>query len=330
MAVTKHLYGKVFISHSSVDKPFVRRLAKAIEADGFLTWLDEKELLPGDPLAKRVSEGVAQARAVLVVVSQAAIASKWLAFELNKAADRMVKGECIVIPIVIEDVRSLPAEVEGLLYADFTKSFKRQMEAVLKSLNSDAQKRAIEHSFYSRCEIMLEEVFDGKGFSFTDAEYKSDSESLVYINNGDSDDQAVAYDILSAYGDVPKPFTERGIDELERTMSNSSEPLRLIVSERPVTSAKLTSGEHPKVSIWPVGGTRDPDGYLVFADLSSASERSECISILEAAKAALAEKVEALANRWTSFRKANSAGKQPTLREALGIDANASQKQDSP
>jgi len=323
MAVSKHLYGKVFISHSSVDKPFVRRLAKAIEADGFLTWLDEKELLPGDALAKRVSEGVAQARAVLVVVSHAAIASKWLAFELNKAADRMVKGECIVIPIVIEDVKSLPAEVEGLLYADFTKSFKRQMQAVLKSLNSDARKRATEHSFYSRCETMLEEVFDGKGFFFTDAEYKSDGESLVYIGNGDDDDHAVPYDILSAYGNPPKPFTERGIDELERALSDSSEALRLIVSERPITASKLISGGHPKISIWPVGGTRDPDGYLVFADLSSAPEPAECASILKAAKEVLAEKAVALASRWARFRATLSAGKQPTLREALGLDVKS-------
>src|SRR5690349_15024290 len=96
----KSLFGKVFISHSSLDKPFVRRIVEAIEADGFKTWLDEKELLPGDSLARRLSEGVAHAPAVLVVVSKSSIESRWLAFELNKATERMVQGSCRVIPIV--------------------------------------------------------------------------------------------------------------------------------------------------------------------------------------------------------------------------------------
>lgn len=320
MAVNKHLYGKVFISHSSVDKRFVRRLAKAIEADGFLTWLDEKELLPGDPLAKRVSEGVAQARAVLVVVSRAAIASKWLAFELNKAADRMVKGECIVIPIVIDEMSSLPAEVEGLLYADFTKSFKRQMQAVLKSLNSDAQKRAIDHSFYARSETLLEEVFDGKGYSFTDAEYKSNDESLVYIDNGSQEGLAVAYDILSAYGDSSAPLTERGISEIELTLANLPEPLRLVVSERPIVATKLVPGGHPNVRVWQSGEARYPDGHIVFADMSSASGADDCRSILIAAKEVLAKIAESQAGRWERLGNSLSAEKQPTLRELLGID----------
>lgn len=320
MAISKHRYGKIFISHSSVDKPFVRRLAKAIEADGFLTWLDEKELLPGDPLAKRVSEGVAQARAVLVVVSRAAIASKWLAFELNKATDRMVKGECIVIPIVIEEIKSLPAEVEGLLYADFSKSFKRQMQAVLKSLNNDVQKRITEHSFYARIELLLEEVFDGTGFSFTDTEYKSNDESLVYIDNGSQEQLSVAYDVLSAYNETPKPLTERGIGEIELTLTNSTEPLRLVVSERPIIAAKLIPGGHPNVSVWQAGDPRYPDGHIVFADMSSASGPDDHRSILISAKKVLAKIAESQASRWPRFRNNVPAGKQPTLREALGIN----------
>jgi hypothetical protein len=49
MSIDKSLFGEIFISHSSVDKPFARKLAHGIEKADFRTWLDEKQLLPGDP-----------------------------------------------------------------------------------------------------------------------------------------------------------------------------------------------------------------------------------------------------------------------------------------
>ena len=38
---------KVFISHSSSDKPFVRKLKNDLNLNGIDTWYDEDELLPG-------------------------------------------------------------------------------------------------------------------------------------------------------------------------------------------------------------------------------------------------------------------------------------------
>jgi hypothetical protein len=104
----KHLLGKVFISHSSIDKPFVRRLARRLEKEGFGIWLDERELVAGDSLGKKISEALDSARAVLAVASKASIESRWLEFEVNKATSRMVKGECRVIPVVIDKPNCRP------------------------------------------------------------------------------------------------------------------------------------------------------------------------------------------------------------------------------
>lgn len=322
MSVKKLRYGKVFISHSSVNKPFVRKLAKAIEADGFQVWLDEKELLPGDALARRVSEGVMQASAVIVVVSQAAIASKWLAFELNKAAARMVNGECVVIPVVMEAVERLPAEVEGLLYADFSKSYKRPMRAVLNALNSDVERRIVDQHFYMRVEGVLERVFDSRGYSSTDTEYKSDDESIVYFKDGEGREHTAAYDTLAAYGE-PKPFTDRGVAEVARVASDSTEMLRLIVSERPIKAKNLTPTEHPNVSVLREGGSRDSYWYVVFADVSSTSDEAEWMPILAAARRVLEEKVVELAVSSAARRRMWARGNLPTLREALGLDAKS-------
>ena len=85
------LPGQVFLSHSSVDKSFVRKLTHRIEKEGFRVWLDEKKLIAGDPLGKTISEALDRASVVLVVVSKASVKSRWLSFELNKATERMVK-----------------------------------------------------------------------------------------------------------------------------------------------------------------------------------------------------------------------------------------------
>lgn len=92
--MSKWVLGKVFISHSSRDKAFVRRLAKRLWNEGYQVWLDEKELVPGDALAARLSDTLKESRVVIVVVTPHSVTSKWLSFELNKATERMVEGRC--------------------------------------------------------------------------------------------------------------------------------------------------------------------------------------------------------------------------------------------
>jgi hypothetical protein len=311
MSSKKLLYGKVFVSHSSLDKPFVRKLAKALEADGFRTWLDEKELLPGDSLAQRVSEGVLQASAVIVVVSKAAITSKWLAFELNKATGRMVDGECLVIPVVIDSVRNLPSEVQGLLYADFSASFKRPMRAVLNALNRDVEVRVTNTPFYLQVNDLLDEIFDGRGSSRSLSEYRSDDEELIYVKLGTDAEQAIAYETLSAYGDDPRPFTDLGVSDVERALTGSTEALRLIVSERPIAATFPSAASHPKIHVLPIGGTRDPDGYVVFADFSSAPSESERQEILKSAKSVLVDKAKELLAARQNMRARRAATRRP-------------------
>lgn len=131
----RHL-GKIFISHTSADKPFVRRLSKRIESEGYSVWLDEHDLLVGDPLAERIGDALKSARVVLVVVSTTSIASRWLRYELNIATERMIKGQCRVIPIVIDDSLLAP-EVQGLLYADCRKSLKSGWKAILTAIQHE-------------------------------------------------------------------------------------------------------------------------------------------------------------------------------------------------
>jgi hypothetical protein len=49
----------VFLSHNSIDKPWVIKLKKALEARGLKVWLDKDEILPGDLFAEALERGIA-------------------------------------------------------------------------------------------------------------------------------------------------------------------------------------------------------------------------------------------------------------------------------
>ena len=61
---------KLFLSHSSRDKPFVRRLAADLSRLGHYPWLDEWEIQVGESIPAKVSEGLEGCKALVVVRSE--------------------------------------------------------------------------------------------------------------------------------------------------------------------------------------------------------------------------------------------------------------------
>jgi hypothetical protein len=124
----------VFISHSSVDKPFVRNLATKLLAEGIPVWLDAWELNFGDSLLDRIYEGIENSGALLLVMSKNSIASGWVNRELNAALTMEQRsGRIFVIPLRLDD-SSLPLKVDGRLYADFSSGFSASLAALTQTL----------------------------------------------------------------------------------------------------------------------------------------------------------------------------------------------------
>jgi hypothetical protein len=133
--------GKVFISHSSVDKPFARHLVGRLRSEGYESWIDEKELRAGDSLPGEIAKAIEKALAIIIVISKASVASEWVHYELTKAAQRMVTGGCRLVPVVIDDA-VLPPELTGLLYADCRPGKRGGMPLILRSLEEERSKIA--------------------------------------------------------------------------------------------------------------------------------------------------------------------------------------------
>lgn len=268
--IDKKSIGQVFISHSSKDKSFVRKLSKRLTDDGFRIWLDEKELLVGDSLPTKISDAVNRAMVVLIVVSSAALKSRWLSFELNKATNRMIQGECRVIPLVIEKI-PLPAEVEGLLYADFTTSFAKAYRSLSTSLIYEAAQSTRKASFYMRADAVIDEVFDGRSYGSMGTDYSYldyEAVELPFIDNN-GNEFLVVYESVQDYLQLKEPLSEMWLKEFLHSKEQFDEDLFLIISERPIGyDVTYAVAGHPRVKVKQIGKSEYDKRALIAVDLS--------------------------------------------------------------
>lgn len=232
----KTLLGKIFISHSSKDKKFVRRLVAQLERRGFGTWLDERELHAGDHLAERIGEAIATAKVVIVVVSEESLRSGWLRHELNQATELMIKGKCRLIPALIGSVEP-PAEIHGILYTDFRHSFKRGLDKVLDTLQHECERYASQEGFWATTERLLAEEFDGQGCGSIFREYRDLDYDFVVVKAGESDalnDKHVVYEIVPDYLQSGEPLSAQWWQEYGVALGDFGERFALVLSERPI------------------------------------------------------------------------------------------------
>jgi hypothetical protein len=73
----RNLSEKVFISHASRDKNFVDRLVSDLAARGVPVWYDKLDVRLGDSIPGKINSGISEAKYFLIVLSPAAVKSKW-------------------------------------------------------------------------------------------------------------------------------------------------------------------------------------------------------------------------------------------------------------
>lgn len=95
-----------FLSHSSRDKPIVKQIGTALEKDHQLdVWLDEWDLVGGDPWQEKIEDALLRSRAVVVFVGPLGLGN-WEKPEVRVALDRQVQKKCRVIPVLLPGVRA--------------------------------------------------------------------------------------------------------------------------------------------------------------------------------------------------------------------------------
>jgi hypothetical protein len=108
---------KVFLSHASEDKDrFVNEFAIRLTQNGVDVWLDNWEMLPGDSLVDKIfGEGLKEAEAVIIVLSEYSVQKPWVKEELNSTIVNRIQNGTKLIPVVIDDCE-VPESLKSTLW----------------------------------------------------------------------------------------------------------------------------------------------------------------------------------------------------------------------
>jgi hypothetical protein len=126
---------RVFVSSASEDKQIVRKLTRKLEEDGYDTWLDEKQLLPGQDWQMEIEHAMRNCDVILLCFSEKSIAKTgYIQREYKRAMDlqeEKPEGVTFVIPVRL-DRFTMPDFLQRLQVVDFPAGYK-QLLATLAS-----------------------------------------------------------------------------------------------------------------------------------------------------------------------------------------------------
>lgn len=151
---------RVFLCHSSNDKPAVRELYQKLRAESWIQpWLDEEELFPGMDWETEIEKAVEASDVVIVFLSNNSINKRgFVQKELRYALDialEMPEETIFIIPLRLEECTP-PRSLRDWQFADY---FKGQSEKGVERLLVSLKLRAdnlIEHKNLSTKSVLPE------------------------------------------------------------------------------------------------------------------------------------------------------------------------------
>lgn len=131
---------RVFLCHSSSDKPAVRNLYQRLQVDGIDPWLDEEKLLPGQDWHLEIRKAVRNSHAVLVCLSPTSInkigyVNREIKYALD-VADEQPEGSIFIIPVKLEEC-VIPDRLRTWQWVNYFES--NGYERLMRALRARAQ-----------------------------------------------------------------------------------------------------------------------------------------------------------------------------------------------
>lgn len=125
----------LFISHSSLDKPFARLLATDLAEAGHSPWLDEWHIKIGESIPGSISRALQVSEYVLVILSNNSNKSAWVEQEwYTKYWEEINERKDKILPILIEDC-NIPELLKTKKYADFREDYNRGLRELLLAID---------------------------------------------------------------------------------------------------------------------------------------------------------------------------------------------------
>ncbi|MBI4327150.1 MAG: toll/interleukin-1 receptor domain-containing protein [Chloroflexi bacterium] len=95
---------RVFISYAMPDAELARKVADGLQREGLSVWLAEREILPGDNWAEKVSQALNESQAMVVLITSETFRSRAVMREIEFALGNKEYRQRL-IPVVMESER---------------------------------------------------------------------------------------------------------------------------------------------------------------------------------------------------------------------------------
>lgn len=154
---------KVFVSHSSLNKQFIKReIVDFLESQGIETWYSDHHLRPGTPWDRDIRQALDECDWFLLAMSPQAAVSAPVREELEHVLNR--RPGVLIIPVLLHDCQpaAFGERIAALQYVDFRKDFAaaraKLLTCLVHHLNSrknEAEEKA--RQLAQECERLHEE-----------------------------------------------------------------------------------------------------------------------------------------------------------------------------
>jgi hypothetical protein len=152
---------RVFLSHTSKDKPKVRQVANHFRNAGVQYWLDEAEIKPGESLITKIGQALKASQYVAAFLSVESIRSSWVETELNIAMTQEIAGRRVrVIPIRLDDCE-LPPFLVDKYYVDLRseETWNKEIAKLLRALRARFWKLTDKMTYYDAMDVAEKGLF---------------------------------------------------------------------------------------------------------------------------------------------------------------------------
>lgn len=128
---------KVFISYSHNDKEIAVSIGDILRNAGHDIWMAIWKIAVGDNIIEKINKGIKDADAIIMILSNSSLNSKWTFREFSA----MVLGDLSredrkIVPIVI-DKSSVPSYLSNYKYINLTNNFDEGIRELLSGLSEE-------------------------------------------------------------------------------------------------------------------------------------------------------------------------------------------------
>lgn len=132
---------QIFISHAHENAEFARRLAADLRADGWAVWIAPESIRPVEDWVDAINRGLEGSGVFVLVLTPAAVASRWVKTETNLAVRLQIAGNLHFIPLEVKESRP-PLIWTGYQYILFRDGYMAGLSVLRRRLGGQPKPRS--------------------------------------------------------------------------------------------------------------------------------------------------------------------------------------------